>query len=291
MDVDLSTDLDALLPLVAPLLSGHSDVAIGSRLAPGASVARHPKREFISRTYNLMLRTVFATRIRDAQCGFKALRADVARRLLPAIADEKWFFDTELLLLAERNGLRVQEIPVDWVDDTDSRVRVARTAYDDLVGMARMARRFALGGGQLDLGAAAREPLADDFGRSFVSFAAIGVVSTTISLVLFLALHNVIGAVLANVVAVTTTFVGNTWANARFTARRRHAEWRRSFAVYVASIALTSVALFVVDATIGTTWAQLLALAVTWTLATFGRLLFLHHTAEPAAEQLSERPA
>ena len=121
MDVDLSTDLDALLPLVAPLVSGHSDVAIGSRLAAGASVARRPKRELISRVYNLMLRAAFAARVTDAQCGFKAVRADVARLLVPEIADNGWFFDTELLLLAEHNGLRIHEVPVDWVDDSDSR--------------------------------------------------------------------------------------------------------------------------------------------------------------------------
>ena len=145
MDVDLSTDLDALLPLVAPLVSGHSDVAIGSRLAPGSHVARHPKREFISRCYNLLLRTVLATRVRDAQCGFKAVRASVARRLVPAIEDDCWFFDTELLLLAERNGLRIHEVPVDWVDDTDSRVHVVSTAIGDLKGAARMIARFASG--------------------------------------------------------------------------------------------------------------------------------------------------
>ena len=128
MDVDISTDLDALLPLVAPLLSGHSDVAVGSRLAPGAEVARGPKREAISRAYNLMLRTMFATQVRDMQCGFKALRRDVAVALLPAVEDEGWFFDTELLLLAERNGLRIHQVPVDWKDDPDSRVHLARTA-------------------------------------------------------------------------------------------------------------------------------------------------------------------
>ncbi|HXY94905.1 MAG TPA: glycosyltransferase, partial [Acidimicrobiia bacterium] len=109
-DVDLSTDLAALLPLVAPLVSGHSDVAIGSRLTPDSSVARYPKRELVSRAYNLILRTVFATRVRDAQCGFKAARADVARRLLPSVQDEGWFFDTELLLLAEHNGLRIHQV-------------------------------------------------------------------------------------------------------------------------------------------------------------------------------------
>jgi glycosyltransferase involved in cell wall biosynthesis len=156
MDVDLSTDLDALFPLIAPLLSGHSDVAIGSRLAPGASVERGPKRELISRVYNGLLRVVFRTRVRYAQCGFKAVRGDIARALLPAIVDDAWFFDTELLLLAERNGLRILEVPVDWTDDLDSRVRIVRTALDDLRGVARVAWTFATHGGRVDLGGLAR---------------------------------------------------------------------------------------------------------------------------------------
>src|SRR5205823_9032804 len=93
MDIDLSTDLDALLPLVAPLISGHSDVAIGSRLAAGARVHRGVKRELISRAYNLLLHVVLGTRVRDAQCGFKAARADAAQRLLPLVEDQAWFFD------------------------------------------------------------------------------------------------------------------------------------------------------------------------------------------------------
>ncbi|MCW3042606.1 MAG: putative glycosyltransferase, partial [Actinobacteria bacterium] len=121
MDVDLSTGLDALLPLVAPLLSGHSDIAIGSRLANGARVVRGPKRELISRAYNQILHATLHLHVADAQCGFKAMRADVARRLLPLVEDTGWFFDTELLALAERNGLRIHEVPVDWVDDPDSR--------------------------------------------------------------------------------------------------------------------------------------------------------------------------
>ena len=201
MDVDLSTDLDALLPLVAPLVSGHSDVAIGSRLAPASSVARAPKREFISRTYNLILRTVMATRVRDAQCGFKAVRADVARRLVPAVEDDGWFFDTELLLLAERNGLRIHEVPVDWVDDPDSRVHIANTAWNDLKGTARMFRTFAAGDGKIDFGDAARQPLADDFGRRLVSFGLIGAASTVVSLVLFLLLRTPLGPIGANFVA------------------------------------------------------------------------------------------
>jgi glycosyltransferase involved in cell wall biosynthesis len=117
MDVDLSTDLHALLPLVAPLLSGHSDVAIGSRLAVGARIRRGAKRELISRCYNAVLHVVLRTTFRDAQCGFKALRADTARELVAEVVDDGWFFDTELLVLAQRRGLRIVELPVDWIDD------------------------------------------------------------------------------------------------------------------------------------------------------------------------------
>ncbi|HEY0398177.1 MAG TPA: bifunctional glycosyltransferase family 2/GtrA family protein, partial [Acidimicrobiia bacterium] len=149
MDVDLSTDLDALLPLVAPLLSGHSDVAIGTRLARGSRVVRGPKRELISRSYNLLLKAVLGNGFSDAQCGFKAVRSDVAQALLPLVEDNGWFFDTELLVLAEHNGLRVHEVAVDWVDDPDSRVDLAVTARDDLKGVWRMRRRFARGEGRL----------------------------------------------------------------------------------------------------------------------------------------------
>jgi glycosyltransferase involved in cell wall biosynthesis len=157
MDVDLSTDLDALLPLVAPLLSGHSDLAIGSRLASGARVVRGPKRELISRSYNLILKAILGNGFSDAQCGFKAARAVVARALLPMVEDDGWFFDTELLVLAEHNGLRIHEVPVDWVDDPGTRVDLARTALEDLRGIVRMIRRFATGQGDLPAGALGRD--------------------------------------------------------------------------------------------------------------------------------------
>jgi glycosyltransferase involved in cell wall biosynthesis len=145
MDVDLSTDLRALLPLIAPLLSGHSDVAIGTRLAHGARVARGWKREIISRCYNLLLRLTLGVRFSDAQCGFKAVRSDVARALLPVVADRSWFFDTELLVLAERAGLRIHEVPVDWADSADSRVRILATALGDLRGIWRVGWGLLLG--------------------------------------------------------------------------------------------------------------------------------------------------
>jgi glycosyltransferase involved in cell wall biosynthesis len=141
MDADLSTDLRALLPLVAPLLSGHSEVAIGSRLLRSARVRRGLKREFISRSYNRLLHSVLRARFSDAQCGFKAVRADVLRELLPMVQNESWFFDTELLILAQRAGLRIHEVPVDWIDDPDSSVRILATALEDLRGVVRLVFR------------------------------------------------------------------------------------------------------------------------------------------------------
>src|SRR3954452_11408142 len=138
MDVDLSTDLRALHPLVAPLLSGHSDVAIGSRLAGGARVVRGPKRELVSRAYNVILHTALRAKFSDAQCGFKAVRRAALTGLLDDVRDDGWFFDTELLVLAQRRGLRIHEVPVDWVDDPDSRVDIVRTAIEDLKGVARL---------------------------------------------------------------------------------------------------------------------------------------------------------
>jgi putative flippase GtrA len=138
MDVDLATGLDALLPLVAPLLSGHSDVAIGTRLVSGAHVVRGVRREFISRGYNLMLRGALRSECTDAQCGFKAMRREVAFELLPLVQDNQWFFDTEVLVTAQRIGLRIHEVPVDWVDDQDSRVDVMHTALEDLRGVIRL---------------------------------------------------------------------------------------------------------------------------------------------------------
>jgi glycosyltransferase involved in cell wall biosynthesis len=149
MDVDLSTDLAAFPRLVRPILDGRADLAIGSRLARGARVQRQLKREVLSRGYNLIVRGVFGTRVTDAQCGFKAISAAAARRLLPHVVDDGWFFDTEMLLLAERNGYRIAEVPVDWVEDTDSRVDIVPTVLADLRGLRRVRRSFDAGGGRV----------------------------------------------------------------------------------------------------------------------------------------------
>lgn len=138
MDVDLSTNLESFLPLIAPLIAGHSDVSIGSRLLRGAVVTRQWKREILSRGYNLLLRLLFWNGFSDAQCGFKAMTRSAARALLPQVEDNQWFFDTELLLLAEEYGYRIHEVPVDWVEDLDSRVDISRTVLDDLKGLWRV---------------------------------------------------------------------------------------------------------------------------------------------------------
>ena len=138
MDVDLSTDLAAILPTVQALEEGY-DLAIGSRLARGARVYRRTfKREFISRSYNLLIKTMFFTRFTDAQCGFKALTRAAAQALVPRVVDQGWFFDTELLILAEKRGFRARDIPVTWTDDPDSRVKVASTAWNDVKGLLRL---------------------------------------------------------------------------------------------------------------------------------------------------------
>ena len=138
MDVDLSTDLSAFPPLVQALENGY-DLAIGSRLAKESTVRlRSLKREVISRSYNLLIKAMFFTGFSDAQCGFKAMTSAAARALLPHVQDQGWFFDTELLILAEKRGFRIRDIPVTWTDDPDTRVKVVRTALDDLKGLLRL---------------------------------------------------------------------------------------------------------------------------------------------------------
>ncbi|MGW1894453.1 glycosyltransferase [Streptomyces sp. NPDC002004] len=217
MDVDLSTELTALLPLVAPVLSGHSDIAIGTRLAPGSRVVRGPKREITSRCYNALLHSVLAVGFSDAQCGFKAVRRDVAERLLPLVQDSEWFFDTELLVIAERAGLRIHEVPVDWVDDADSRVDILPTALADLRGIARIGRALARGtllpGGSLRDGGGAPGGLAGQL----VRFAAVGAVSTLAYLLLYAALRPVAGSQAANALTLLVCTVAGTAANRRLT--------------------------------------------------------------------------
>ncbi|HEX3779592.1 MAG TPA: bifunctional glycosyltransferase family 2/GtrA family protein [Pseudonocardiaceae bacterium] len=228
MDVDLSTGLDALLPLIAPLSNGHSDIAIGSRLAPGARTVRGPKREMISRCYNALIRLTHGARFSDAQCGFKAVRTSIIRPLLPHLADDSWFFDTELLLLAEHNGLRVYEVPVDWVEDTDTRVEVFKTVLGDIRGLIRVARDKATGAAKVPNlprrpGPRPTHPAATVAAEKsalpwqVLSFGVIGVISIVANLWLYTIFRTLWPVLLANLVALTIATLFNIEANRRLT--------------------------------------------------------------------------
>ena len=283
MDVDLATGLDALLPLVAPLLSGHSDVAIGTRLAPGAHVVRGARRELISRAYNLLLKTALANSCTDAQCGFKAIRRDAVDVVLPLVDDQAWFFDTEVLITAQRLGLRVHEVPVDWVDDLDSRVAVARTAWLDVCGVARMMtpasrrraarvrrylpRTLVRSDAVVSDAALASTPQASKrataaaggrsegqvFADELLRFAGVGLVSTLAYLLMFVLLEPLIGAYPANIVAIIGCSLGNTAAHRGMAGTVRHGLDRRhrlsvSAALLGVSLSFTTVALAVTRA-------------------------------------------
>jgi len=247
MDVDLSTSLPALLPLVAPLLSGHRDVAIGSRLAPGAHVVRGPKRELISRAYNLLLKTTLRGHFSDAQCGFKAMRRDAAQKLLPLVEDDEWFFDTELLVTAERLGLRIGEVPVDWVDDPDSRVHIVSTALDDLRGVRRLIFRRPKG-----LRPERSNEVAAD---RLLRFAGVGLISTLGYLFLFVAWRPILGALGANAVAMAIATLFNTAVHRELSHGRDGLVGRGRIILVVLSLYAISLAL--------TTGALLIAGAVT----------------------------
>ncbi|MCW2541802.1 MAG: glycosyl transferase [Frankiales bacterium] len=293
MDVDLSTDLSAVLPLVAPLISGHSDLAIGSRLTRQSRVIRGTKREFISRCYNLLLRSTLRTRFSDAQCGFKAIRADVGKRLLPLVRDTGWFFDTELLVLAERSGLRIHEVPVDWIDDPDSRVDIMATALADLRGIVRVGR--ALSSGQLPLAEIraqlGRQPLSDPTApgapgllRQLVRFIAIGVLSTLAYLLLFLLMHGALGSQGANFFALLITAIANTAANRRLTfgisGKDKAATHQfQGLMVFGLGLVLTSGALAVLNAVVAKPprATELVTLVAANLLATVLRFVLLRH--------------
>jgi putative flippase GtrA len=217
VDVDLSTDLAALHPLIAPLLSGHSDLAIGTRLTRGSRVMRGPKRELISRVYNMVLHVALNTKFSDAQCGFKAIRKDRAQLLLPLVKDNEWFFDTELLVLAERSGLRIHEVPVDWVDDPDSRVRLRSTAIADLRGVVRLMRGLATGTIPLEALRATADHRAPGLWQQAVRFATIGLLSTLAYVLLYVLLRIDLGPFTTNALSLLITAVANTAANRRIT--------------------------------------------------------------------------
>ncbi len=275
MDVDLSTDLRALLPLIAGLLSGHSDVAIGTRLAPGSRVVRGPKRELISRSYNRLLRILLRARFSDAQCGFKAISARAARTLLPQVRDDAWFFDTELLVLAQRHGLRIHEVAVDWVDDPASSVEIVPTALADLRGVARLVLQ-----------------------SRFARFALVGVASTLAYAALYLLLRSALAPVWANGIALAVTAVANTQANRLVTFDLRGADGL--LAQHAAGLAAFALALALTDGALAALTAldrgasralETSVLVVASAAGTVGRYLALRLVLSRGAAAAPRRPS
>ena len=138
MDVDLSTDLNELPALISSISVEGFDLSTGSRLKSSAKTKRSLKRELISRSYNLLIKLLFRTRFSDAQCGFKAISNKAAQALIPFVKNNHWFFDTELLILAEKSGFKIKDIPVKWEEDSDTRVKLVKTIFEDLRGLARL---------------------------------------------------------------------------------------------------------------------------------------------------------
>ena len=138
MDVDLSTDLSHFPALVGELETG-CHVAIGSRLSRGSKVTQRSfKREFTSRVYNKLIWSMFFVGFPDAQCGFKAMTRQAAQAIIPHVENNNWFFDTELLIIAEKRGYRIGVVPVAWEDDPSSTVNVVKTATEDIKGLLRL---------------------------------------------------------------------------------------------------------------------------------------------------------
>lgn len=282
MDVDLSTDLGGLLPLVAPLLSGHSDVSIGSRFARGAHVLRGARREAVSRGYRLVLRGALRNQFTDATCGFKAARREIAEALLPFVRDEHWFFDTELLVLAERNGFRIHEVPVDWVDDADSRVNIAGVAKEDLRGVVRLICNRATGRERVTT---PQKTGAHLHSTQAARYASVGILSTIAYLVIFFLLRGQVGAYVANIVAMGLTSIGSTFAHVRFTFGTRSRARMRQAAVagslgFLTGVALTTLIL-AVENWLGVFSAstETLAILAGITASAFVRLVLLRSSA------------
>jgi putative flippase GtrA len=232
LDPDLSIDLAALLPLIEPLVAGTADVAVGTRLEPGAGPQRRARREVTSCGYSLLLQAGLDTGLADAQCGFKAITRDCARDLLPLTSDGNWFFDSELIALARRAGLRVHEVAVNEPAGPGRSPGPGHSAGRPGTRRNQAARRL---------------------GEPLTAFAAIGLASTLVYAACFLALRQVMPVQAANAASLLVTAVANTAANRRFTfgiggraAALRHQ--LRGLIAFAAGLALTAGSLAILQA-------------------------------------------
>jgi putative flippase GtrA len=257
-DVDLATDIRVLEPMVEVIRSGLADVAIASRLQPGLAVERGIKREIISRCYNRLLKLSLGVRFSDAQCGFKALSQRAARDLLPQVEDSEWFFDTELLALAEWAGYRIHEFGTDWTDDPDSSVDVVSTAWKDIKGIVRLRT-----GGCIRT---SHEVPAPNTGAQILHFIDVGIISTVLYAVMFLLGIQFVSEPTANIIALLLSTIANTALNRGHTfgvrsPHRRLTSQLKGLAAFGLCLAFTSAGLAVADGFTGP-WATVGTLAV-----------------------------
>ncbi|MBW2968408.1 glycosyltransferase [Candidatus Woesearchaeota archaeon] len=144
MDVDLSTDIRSLPRLIDVIAHKGYDISTGSRLMKGARIKRSLKREILSRGYVFLLKRFLGIAFKDAQCGFKAVNRRVIEEVVPHVLDQEWFFDSELLFKCQRWGYRIKEIPVRWIEDPDSRVKLYKTVKNYILSILRIKLEFSI---------------------------------------------------------------------------------------------------------------------------------------------------
>lgn len=141
MDADLATDLKALLPLVSALASENYDLAIGSRNLKKSKIQRSLLRRFFSFGYGVLAKLILGTKISDSTCGFKAVSQKVVQAIMPLVKNQTWFFDSELVFLAEKKGFKIKEIPVNWAEpskENKSKVNVFKVSGQYLKELLRL---------------------------------------------------------------------------------------------------------------------------------------------------------
>ena len=138
MDADLSADLKHITEIIEPIIKNEAQICCGSRKMQDSSVKTTLMRGVLSWLYNLTLRTTLGLKIADSQCGFKSIRTDAAKKIIPLVESNGWFFDSELLVIAQKNGFKIKAVPVKWIDDVQTTVIVPKIVTEFLKGIKRM---------------------------------------------------------------------------------------------------------------------------------------------------------
>lgn len=146
MDADLAVSLNNIIDLINPFVNNEADLVIGSRMMPGATIKRSFIRELISQSCNILYRLIIGNNISDTQCGFKAIKTEVFKKIAPYIEDNKWFFDTEIISFTHHLGYKIKEVPVNWeenrYDERKSKVNLLKDSFIHLKNLLRLKKRL-----------------------------------------------------------------------------------------------------------------------------------------------------